>query len=411
MDICMQFYVHYLDIKSLAIFDTSLCNKKLRQYFLHVCKMYTFDTIDNLLTTPLYKYIYLRQINIVNIMIFNNEQLKLFYNNIIHLGINNNFINFLSMSNCYIDNRFINYILNNFHKLKILKIHNSIPETFDQLDEFKCLKPDERPAADERSTPSSNYFYRFNNICFVPLWPVIQKIIKYEHDEYLIEDIKLLKHSEALDVQSFLPIKFINIFGQPCVNIMNNIVGDLYDGELKLSFLEELYISGTNNLKYKNIILLLKMSNLKVLSIHFGTNEDILELIQYDIPIIEIINEKLKIQTIVSAIYNSGKRIVKLEINIKEINSNPKMIKINFGFTTDMGQKIFITFWDSRLDIPKISSIFHYCLDIDELKTNTIYTTLIIKKENIQFSHLKKIKIFMPFDREYIEELIYIDDI
>lgn len=408
MNVCMQYYIHYLDIVSLTIFDTSLCNKKLRSLFIYECQKYINFEIYT--TSEYYHYVYLRQIKNKNIMIFNNRQLKLFYDNLQM----QNFITYLSISDCCIDNNLINYILTHFSNLRVLNIGNSkftnsmldtknitkyeltnIYSTLFLDDKFIYRYYHKNSYIDE----FSDYIHTFNKIHFSPIYldnAISAGAFPVEciHDDFLIESVDLIesvKLGELGELGELVePIKYILPFRDYYTNIMNNIYGNLFDGEHFLN-LEELCICGANNLKYKNIIPILRVSKLKILKIHIATTEDILEILQYDIPIIELVNENLKFQTIIDAIYALGKKIVKLEINIKEIKSGG--VKINFGFTTDQDQNIFITFWEPRLNIVCLCKILQYCNDIDELKVSTVYIFMITRRENIHFNNLKKIKI------------------
>ena len=422
----MQYYIHYLDIVSLTRFDTSLCNKKLRSYFINECKKYiNFDTYT---TSEYYQYVYLRQIKNKNIMIFNNRQLKLFYDNL-QIQIcecesahsysqMQNFITYLSISDCCIDNNLINYILTNFSNLRVLNIGNSkftnsmldtknitkyeltnIYSTLFLDDKFiyKYHNNNENTYMNEYS----DYIHKFNKTHFSPIYldnaiSVDAFSIECIHDEYLIESIKLIESIQLIEsikltklIESAEPIKYIIPYRDSITNIMNNICGNLFDGEHFLN-LEELCICEANNLKYTNIIPILRKSKLKLLKIHIATNEDILEILKYDIPVIELVNEKLKFYTVENAIKKLGKKIVKLEINIKELKTG---MKINFGLTTDNGQNIFITFWEPRINLVCLCRIFEYCIDIDELKVSTVYIFMIIRRQNVRFNNLKKIKI------------------
>jgi hypothetical protein len=407
----MQYYIHYLDIVSLTQFDTSLCNKKLRPYFIHDCKKYINFEIYT--TSEYYWYIYLRQIKNKNIMIFNNRQLKLFYDACIKSHIHDhmhNFITYLSISDCCIDNNLINYILINFSELRVLnigisKFTNPILDSknvvkYELTNIYSTLFLDDKfvyKYCGSELSELSDYINTFNNTHFSPIYlDDIASIDAFQlecnHGEYLIEDIKVIEETDALE-----PIKFIIPYENPITNIMNNICGDFVCDLLNL---KKLCICGTNNLKYRNIIPILRISKLKQLKIHIATTEDILEILQYDIPIIELINEKLKFQTIIDAIIALNKKMVKLEINIKESKTR---VKINFGFTTDDGQNIFITFWNTRPNnIVNICDILRYCCDIDELKVSTVYIFTIIRRANIHFNKLKKIKI-LSIEAEYDE--------
>jgi hypothetical protein len=417
MDVCMQYYIHYLDIVSLTRFDTSLCNKKLRSFLVEECKKYINFEIYT--TSEYYQYVYLRQIKNKNIIIFNNRQLKLFYDNlIVNANANANancFIAYLSISDCCIDNNLINYILNNFSKLRVLNIGTS-KFTNPMLDEKNIVKYEliniySTLFLDDKFVykychenmflyEMSDYIYIFNNTHFLPIY--LDTIdnnsfpLKCDHGVYLIDSIQLIEDSIKSTEDLIEPIKYMIPYENPIKNIMNNICGNLEisifdDSVCNTINLEELYICGTNNLKYKNIIPILRVSNkLKLLKLHIATTEDILEILQYDISIIELINEKLKFQTVIDAIHILDKKIVKLEINIKEIKTG---VKINFGFTTNDYKTIFITFWAPRLCKIDLCKILRYCYNIDELKVNTVYIFMITRRENIHFSNLKKIKI------------------
>jgi len=416
----MRYYIHYLDIVSLTRFDTSLCNKKLRSFLVEECKKYINFEIYT--TSEYYQYVYLRQIKNKNIMIFNNRQLKLFYENVfafVNVNVNlHNFITYLSISDCCIDNHLINHILSHFSNLRVLNIGNSkftnsmldtknitkyeltnIYSTLFLDDKFiyRYYNNNENTYMDEYS----DYIHKFNKTHFSPIYLIYSTIsvdafsIECIHDDFLIESVELVEPTELIEPTELVePIKYIIPYRNSITNIMNNICGNLFDGKHFLN-LEELCICGANNLKYKNIIPILRVSKLKLLKIHIATNEDILEILQYNIPIIEIINENLKFQTIIDAIYILDKKIVKLEINIKEINIKEINlgVKINFGLTTDNGQNIFITFWDHKLNTLNLCKILQYCKDIEELKVSTVYIFMIIRRGQICFNNLKKIKI------------------
>ena len=86
----------------------------------------------------------------------------------------------------------------------------------------------------------------------------------------------LLKNYSEIDINrdTFIEIKCI---GENCENICNKKFKNLIDN--------------------KNFGCVNCTPKLKLLKIHIAVTEDILEILQYDIPIIEIINENLKFQT------------------------------------------------------------------------------------------------------------------
>ena len=144
------------------------------------------------------------------------------------------------------------------------------------------------------------------------------------------------------------------------------------------------------NLKYRNIIPLLRRTKLDILSLNISTIESISSLLEFKIPTIEIINEQLTFDDIIDNII--GMDIIKLELNI----AHQKNMKINMIFTINIDNKsniMIFTFWDNGINIPKFQQILLKCQNITDLKINKFFTLSVIKKCGIHFNHLKKIKI------------------
>jgi hypothetical protein len=232
------------------------------------------------------------------------------------------------------------------------------------------------------------------------------------HDEYLLDDCQIIDFSlnTALNASDVIPLRYaIGGYGS-VTNIMNNVAGDIGDIDDILP-LEELHIHNTHNLSYVNIIPLLKNTRLKKLSLHFCARdagvENILEIFQYNIPFIEIVNKKLSFDNSIDAIIALQKNI-----RILKIYTNSEK-KINIAITTDDGQCISITTWET-IQIISFRRLLLYCINIEELIVNTESVFDIIKKCNIVELlkiHLKKIRINYLNWPLYFDEYINKDDI
>lgn len=411
----MEYYIHWLDITSLTRFDTALCNAVLRPVFLELCEQY-INNSEIYTISDYYKYIYLRKIKITNLIIFNNRQLQLFYFNLVE----DNHITYLSISDCCIDNKLINLMLTKLSKLKVLKIGifkftNSV---FDRDNDSKYelsniysrlfLVDEFTYYVNLQYMEDFNYhIFKVKNITFDVL-DIIP--LKCPHDEYLLDDCNIIDSQNLQNSQNLIPLKYAVGTNGLVINIMNNIVGDI--GTSANIPLEELHIHNTNNLTYSNIIPLLKSTKLKKLSLHFCTDgANILEILQYDIPFIEIVNKRLIFDNIIDVIIALSQNIKILKIYI---NNDEK--KINISLTTDeqTPKVVSITLWTNGWYIPSFEKLLSYCINIDELVVNTPYVFEIIKRCNaVEFLkiNLKTIRINYLDWPLYFDKYISKDDI
>jgi hypothetical protein len=423
--------MYYLDIQSLTRFDTAMCNNQLRPYFLELCKKYIVAS-EIYTILEYHKYIYLRGIKVTNLIIFNNRQLKLFYLNVIE----DIYITYLSISDCCIDNNIINLILTRLPKLKVLKIgiFKFTNCLFDQENDLKyeltniysnlCLLDNYTYCVNlEHMTDFNDHIFRVKNNTFDFL-----NIIPLEcpHDEYLLDSCKIIDLLPDL-----IPLRYAIGGNGSVINIMNNVVGDISgcvsgdisgcvsgSGSADILSLEELHIHNTHNLTYANIIPLLKRTRLKKLSLHFcakdASVENILDIFQYNIPFIEIVNKRLSFDDAIDAIIALGKNIKILKIYINNDN------KINITISTDDKKVISNTTWLisittwNTIQILSFKKLLLYCVNIEELIVNTSLVFHIIKKCNMSELlkiNLKKIKINYLNWPLYFDEYINRDDI
>lgn len=413
----MEYYIYYLDIKSLTRFDTAICNGQLRPYFLELCKKYIV-TSEIYTISEYYKYIYLRGIKVANLIIFNNRQLQLFYRHIMMEILKDKHITYLSISDCCIDNNLINLVLTRLSKLKVLKIgiFKFTNCLFDQenelkyeltniysnlclLDEFTyCVNLEHMADFNTHIFNVVNSTFDFSNI--IPL--------NCPHDEYLLEDCKMI--DRLPNIADLIPLRYVIGGNGSITNIMNNVIGDIgnFDDFSNILPLEELHIHNTHNLTYANIIPLLKKTRLKKLSLHFCAGDASVEnIFQYNIPFIEIVNKRLNFDNAVDAIIALGKNIKILKIYI----NNDK--KINITVTTDDKQVISITTWDT-IQILSFRKLLLYCITIEELVVNTSLVFNIIKKCNmveLLKINLKKIRMNYLNWPLYFDEYFTKDDI
>lgn len=411
----MEYYIHYLDIQSLTRFDTGMCNGQLRPYFLELCKKYIVAS-EIYTISEYYKYIYLRGIKVANLIIFNNRQLQLFYRHILIKALKNIHITYLSISDCCIDNNLINLVLTRLSKLKVLKIgiFKFTNCLFDQKNDLKyeltniysnlCLLDDFTYCVNlEHMEDFNTHIFNVKNNTF-DFFNIIS--LNCPHDEYLLDDCQII--DSLPNIADLIPLRYAIGGNGSVTNIMNNVFGDI-GGIGKILPLEELHIHNTHNLTYANIIPLLRRTRLKKLSLHFCAVDaiSILEIFQYNIPFIEIVNKRLSFDNTIDAIIALGKniRILKIYVN------NEK--KINIAITTDDGQIISITTWEA-IQIMSFRRLLLYCINIEELIVNTELVFDIIKKCNIVELlkiHLKKIRINYLNWPLYFDEYINKDDI
>lgn len=430
----MEYYMYYLDIKSLTRFDTAICNGQLRPHFLELCKEYIVAS-EIYTISEYYKYIYLRGIKVTNLIIFNNRQLKLFYyRHIMMETLRDMHISYLSISDCCIDNNLINLVLNRLSKLKVLKIgiFKFTNCLFDQENNEKyeltniysnlCLLDNFTYCVNlEHMTDFNDHIFRVKNSTFdflniIPL--------RCPHDVYLLDDCKMI--DSLPNVADLIPIRYAIGGNGSVINIMNNVVGNIGDisgigvssGVGDILPLEELHIHNTHNLTYANIIPLLKRTRLKKLSLHFcaedASIENILEIFQYNIPFIEIVNKRLSFDNAIDAIIALKKNIKILKIYINNDS------KINITISTDDKKVISNTTWLisittwNTIQILSFKKLLLYCTNIEELVVNTSLVFHIIKKcdmAELLKINLKKIRMNYLNWPLYFDEYITKDDI
>lgn len=415
----MEYYMYYLDIKSLTRLDTAMCNGQLRPYFLELCKKYIVAS-EIYTISEYYKYVYLRGIKIINLIIFNNRQLQLFYRHILIEALKNIHISYLSISDCCIDNNLINLVLTRLPKLKVLKIgiFKFTNCLFDQENNEKyeltniysnlCLLDNFTYCVNlEHMADFNDHIFRVKNSTFdflniIPL--------RCPHDEYLLDDCQII--DSLPNVADLIPLRYAIGGTGSVTNIMNNVIGDI--GSIGVSGdilpLEELHIHNTHNLTYANIIPLLKRTKLKKLSLHFcaedASVENILEIFQYNIPFIEIVNKRLSFENAINAIIALGKNIKILKIYINNDS------KINITITTDDKKVISNTTW--LWDTLSFKKLLLYCITIEELVVNTSLVFHIIKRcdmSELLKINLKKIRMNYLNWPLYFDEYITKDDI
>jgi hypothetical protein len=439
--------MYYLDIKSLTRLDTAMCNGQLRPYFLELCKEYIVAS-EIYTISEYYKYIYLRGIKVTNLIIFNNRQLQLFYRNILIETLRDMHITYLSISDCCIDNNLINLVLTRLSKLKVLKIgifkftnclfdeENNEKYELTNIYSNLCLLDNFTYCVNlEHMTDFNDHIFRVKNNTFdflniIPLG--------CPHDVYLLDDCKMI--DSLPNVADLIPLRYAIGGNGSVINIMNNVVGDIGKigdssnigkigdssnigkiGDSSIGDilpLEELHIHNTHNLTYANIIPLLKRTRLKKLSLHFcaedASVENILEIFQYNIPFIEIVNKRLSFDNAIDAIIALGKNIKILKIYINNDS------KINITISTDDKKVISNTTWLisittwNTIQILSFKKLLLYCINIEELVVNTSLVFHIIKKcdmAELLKINLKKIRMNYLNWPLYFDEYITKDDI
>ena len=154
------------------------------------------------------------------------------------------------------------------------------------------------------------------------------------------------------------------------------------------------------------------------MSLHFcaedASVENILEIFQYNIPFIEIVNKRLSFDNAIDAIIALGKNIKILKIYINNDS------KINITISTDDKKVISNTTWLisittwNTIQILSFKKLLLYCINIEELVVNTSLVFHIIKKcdmAELLKINLKKIRMNYLNWPLYFDEYITKDDI
>jgi len=364
---CIQ-YINYLDIQTFTKLDTAFCNKKLRPYFLEICQLYLTNEIFTII--EFHKYVYLRKIQIHNLVIFNNEQCKLFIDNIDFISPQ---LKYLSISDCCIDNLCIQNILVKLKHLQILRIgiekfHNPYLD-IENADNYKLKNIYSNTYLDEKyefMLVNIDYEYNIHSpIIKMPIFKKAKYAIRVPFD--CAHHINKHRQIQLISDTEYNPIKYVPEIGIECqINIMNNIVGDLYTTFDILS-LKELYIHNTHNLKYSNIILLLARANISILSLNIDTDEKFDSLLKFNIKYIEIINSKLTLIEILKYIQLQKNKISKIKIYYLDCSESKLNISIYLNtdnkiefiiykkMTKIQFQKIFLLFPNIKISIKYIN--------------------------------------------------------